>query len=665
MSSSSDIRKAINDIFRLVNSGQTEQAEVACRAHLEDHPNEVNLIGLLGAVLLKLGRSSDAKIALEQAIELEPLFAKPHEDLGTLYLREGNAAEARRLLELSITLDGSQASAYSALANACHQSGDLVSAEEAHRRFMALSPVAKALAKVEQLLAAGQSDAAEKICEETSREHPTNTQALRLLARIASDSGRPVIAEGLLKRIISLSPDDDRCVVDLGLYLAEQGRYREAVEALQEATRIDPTVIGTQQRLGDLLAIMGKPAEALPIYETALQLDSDFVPALVGRGHMLRILGRSEEAIECYESGIALRPAFGDAWWSLASLRSYEFSQDQIDKMRTQIDIVDDEDTISKISFYFALARAAEEKQDFEDAWRCYDLGNSLKRSSVNYDPVRIETSHDAVIKQFDAEFLEKFPAQEADGPGPIFIVGMPRSGSTLVEQILASHSQVEGAAELPFMGLLAESLGGPRAGGLKYPEAVADMGGDRLTALGKSYLYYSEGNRPQGLPRFTDKMPANFVHVGLIHLALPNAKFVDTRRHPLDICIGNYRQLFAQGKNHAYDLNECAEYYLEYVRVMDHWDAVLPGRVLRVNYEDVVADIETEVRRVLEYCELPWEDACLDFHQTSRAVNTASSEQVRVPIYSDAVEYWRHYESKLEDVKEILSSDLAEYSQK
>ena len=658
-------RKAINDVFRLINSGQTEQAEVACRAYLDDSPDDVNILGLLGAILLKLGRSSDAKALLERAIELEPAFAKPHEDLGILFLREGDAAAARRHLETAIKLDGGQASAYSMLANACRQTGDLEAAEEAHRKYMALSPLAQALAKAEQLLAAGQTEAAEKICDEASKEHPTNTQILRLLARIASDTGRPVVAEGLLKRIVSLSPDDYRCIVDLGLYLAEHGRYPEAVEALKKAASIDPTVIGTHQRLGDFLAIMGKPADALEVYETALRLNPEFVPALVGSGHMLRIVGRADEAIQSYEAGIALKPAFGDAWWSLASLRSYTFTPDQVEQMRTQVDAVDDEDKISKISFYFALARAAEEQQNFEAAWNYYDLGNALKRSSVQYDPVRVESSHDAVIKQFDSEFFAKLEPQESDQPGPIFIVGMPRSGSTLVEQILASHSQVEGAAELPFMGLLAEALGGPRSNGLKYPEVLTDMSASQLAAFGKSYLYYSQSNRPQGLPQFTDKMPANFIHVGLIHLALPNAKIIDTRRHPLDVCIGNFRQLFAQGKNHAYDLNECAEYYLDYVRVMNHWDEVLPGRVLRVNYEDVVADVETEVRRLLEYCELPWEDACLNFHQTSRAVNTASSEQVREPIYSDAVAYWQHYDSKLADVKEILASDPAVCSQK
>jgi tetratricopeptide (TPR) repeat protein len=665
MSEDSNSRNAVNAVFRLINAGQFEQAESICRTHLSNEAEDVNILGLLGAILLKLGNTDEARETLEKTIELEPAFSKPYEDLGALFLKEGNAARARELLEQSIRLGGEQASAYAALASACHQLGDAEPAEAAHSKFMALSPVAQSLAKAEKLLAAGKTAEAEKLCEEVSREHPTNTKALRLLARIASDTGRPVIAEGLLKRIISLSADDYRCVVDLGLFLAEQGRYPEAVEALERAVDMEPSVVPTQQRLGDFLAIMGKSADALTVYEMALQYDPDYVPALVGRGHMSRIVGEAGDAIDSYESAIELNPGYGDAWWSLASLRSYQFSEEQVSEIRVQLEAASDENTTSKTGLYFASARVAEDKQDFDTAWTNYELGNALKRSSVQYDPVRVELSHDAVIEQFSTEFLAQFPDDEATEPGPIFIVGMPRSGSTLIEQILASHSQVEGAAELPYMGLLSESLGGPRANGKKYPEAVADLSIDQLRAFGKSYLYYSQSNRPQGLPRFTDKMPANFVHIGLIHLALPNAKIIDARRHPLDACVGNYRQLFAKGKNHAYDLNECAEYYLDYVRLMDHWNSVLPGRVLKVTYEDVVANVEFEVRRLLEYCELAWEDACLNVHQTDRAVNTASSEQVREPIYRDAIEFWKHYEAHLDDVKEILAPILVGHNQK
>jgi len=664
MNKGDQTRTAINDVFRLINSGQIQHAESTCRSLLEDNPQDVNILGLLGAVLLKLGRTADARQTLQETIKLEPLFAKPHEDLGMAYLREGDAIEARRYFEKAIQLDGNQASAYAGLAKALLRSGESDAAEEARHKYLSLSTVAKSLAKAEQLLAVGQAAEAEKLCNEISREHPTNTDVLRILARIASESDRQVIAEGLLKRIINLSPGDYARRVDFGLYLAEQGRYPEAVEVLQEAANLDPTVISTQQRLGDFLAILGRPADALEVYERALGIEATYVPALVGRGHMLRVLGRTDDAIESYESGISIRPDFGDAWWSLASLRSYSFSNEQIDEMRAQLEKIED-NAASKFSLHFALARASEKNQDFENAWLNYELGNALKRSAVQYDPVRIEIGHDSLIQVFDGDFFAKHEVSATEGPTPIFIVGMPRSGSTLLEQILASHSQVEGAAELPYMGLLAESLGGPRSGGNKYPEVLDDMTAKQLTAFGKSYLYYSQANRPQKLLFFTDKTPANFDHVGLIHLALPNARIIDARRHPLDVCVGNYRQLFAAGKNYAYDLNECAEYYLEYVRMMDHWDKVLPGRVLKVQYEDVIDDIEGQARRMLDYCDLPWEDACLKFYESDRPVNTASSDQVREPIYSDAVAYWKHYESHLDDVKLILEQALLEHSQK
>ena len=664
MNANGQSRAAINDVFRLINSGQIQQAEGACRSLLEDSPEDINVLGLLGAILLKLGQTDEAKQMLQQAIRLEPLFPKPYEDLGMACLREGDAVEARNYFEKAIQLDGSQASAYGGLAKALLRSGDPDAAEAARQKYLSLSPVARTLAKAEQLLAVGDADAAEKLCDQISREHPNNTDALRMLARIASESGRQVIAEGLLKRIINLSPDDYGCHVDFGLYLAEQGRYPEAVEVLEKAAALDPTVISTQQRLGDFLAIIGRSADALAVYERALDIDSNSVPALVGRGHMLRILGQAVDAIESYESGLRLRPDFGDAWWSLASLRNYRFSDEQLRELRTQLEKAEGNST-STISLHFALARASEKKQDFENAWLNYELGNALKRSAVQYDPVRIETGHDSLIEFFDGDFFARHEALATAGPIPIFIVGMPRSGSTLLEQILASHSQVEGAAELPYMGLLAESLGGPRSKGARYPEVIEDMTTKQLAAFGKSYLYYSRANRPDKSPFFTDKMPANFAHVGLIHLALPNARIIDARRHPLDVCVGNYRQLFAAGKNHAYDLNECAEYYLEYIRMMEHWDEVLPGRVLKVQYEDVIGDTEEQARRMLDYCGLDWEDACLKFYETDRPVNTASSEQVREPIYKDAVAYWKHYEAHLDDVKQILEPVLSERSQK
>ena len=650
-----EAQRAFEDIFSLINSGQFEHAEKQCKSYLEENPDDVNVLGLLGVVLLRIGKITDAKPILEKTIRLEPNFAKPHEDLGMLCLYEGNPERAVQYFEEAIRLDGSQAGAYAGLAKALARLGEYEAANEAEKRHLELSPITQALAKARKLLAAGQTTKAEEVCNNISKQHPANTNILRMQASIATKDGQHIIAEGLLKRIIKLSPNHYQPYVDLGRFLGERDRFPEGVDVLKQAVALEPSEVSSQQMLADFLSILGQSSAALEIYDTVLQLDPDHSPALVGRGHMLRILGRRDEAIIAYESALAARPDSGHAWWSLASLRNYRFSTEQIDEMRAQVNSASESDN-SMISFHFALARACEDDNDFDAAWQHYVLGNSLKREAIRYDPVEIEMSHDKIVDFFTTEFLELNNSLASDEPAPIFIVGMPRSGSTLLEQILASHSQVEGAAELPYLAMLAETLGSHRSGGKRYPGVLADMTAEQLTALGKSYIYHSKRNRPEDLPRFTDKMPANFPHIGLIHLALPNAKIIDARRHPLDACIGNYRQLFAKGKNHTYDLYECAEYYQEYVRLMAHWDEVLPGRVLRVQYEDVVADVEGQTRRMLEYCELPWEDACLNYYETSRPVNTASSEQVREPIFGDAVGYWKNFESELAEVKEILA---------
>ena len=653
-------RQEINDIFRLFSSGQIEQAEERCRSYLLDSPDDINILGLLGAVLLKLGRGADAKPILERTIRLEPAFAKPYEDLGMLYLHEGDPSQATRYFEDAIRLDGKQASAYGGLAQALRLLGKDEQAAAARQRYLKLSPVVQALIETNKLLSAGDTARAEQICAETLKQYPDNIDVLRMLAIIASEDKRYVIAEGLLKKIVKLSVNNYRPYSDLGRFLGERGRIPEAIEMLERAVAFDSTVVSVHLALANFLAILGTPADALKTYDAAMQLDPDYPPALLGRGNMLRILGRRDEAIVAYERVVDLHPEVGSAWWSLASLGNYRFSTEKVDEMRSHLDS-DELDVDSKFSFRFALARVCETGKDFDGAWENYELGNSLKRAQVGYDPVGIEVSHDKIIQLFDREFLELNSSRPTeDGPAPIFIVGMPRSGSTLLEQILASHSQVEGTGELPYVPMLSEALGGARSDGKKYPQVLDDMTKDQLVSIGKSYIYHTKTNRPENRPRFTDKMPANFAHVGFIHLTLPNAKIIDARRHPLDTCIGNYRQLFAQGKNHAYDLNECAEYFLEYIRLMDHWDNVLPGRVLKVQYEDVVDDVEKQTRRMLEYCELPWEDACLNYHASDRAVNTASAEQVREPIYRDAVGYWKNYESQLADIQEILSPVLS-----
>jgi Flp pilus assembly protein TadD len=652
----------MNHAFSLVSAGRFEDAEQSCRKSLQQLPGDINLLGLLGAILLKRGRTDEAQSVLLRTIALEPAFAKPHEDLGTLHLQLNKAADAIPFFETAVRLDPQQASAHLGLATALARCGRQHEADAAQERFFELSPVGRALAEAAQLRRDGEAKRAEKICGEILSKDSQNIRALRLLAKIASDDERFTAAEGLLRRIVELAPDFQPGHSDLAGFLVERSRFHEAVGALEKAVELRPAQADLHRMLADTLSIINKPQAALQSYERCLALEPAHLPALMGRGHMQRIVGQRDAAISSYVECTKLQPACGDAWWNLASFRGHRFSAKDKQQM-TSLLASADIDGPSRIALNFALARACEADSDFERAWKYYVHGNAAKRLTVKYDRIETAAQNDARIRAFSREMLRRFH-EETTGTAtpdttPVFILGMPRSGSTLIEQILASHSQVEGCGELPYLIMLSAMLGSRDPHGPKYPEILEALRTDQLLELGKDYLRHSAAHHSDAVRFFTDKMPANFMHVGLIDLMLPQAIIIDARRNPLDTCIGNFRQLFAQGKNQSYDLLELGEYYLEYRRLMDHWDRVLPGRVLKVQYEDLVRNLETEIRRILQHCGLPFEAACLDFHSSQRSVNTASSEQVRLPIYGDAVGYWKNYESHLAELKQILEPVL------
>lgn len=343
-------------------------------------------------------------------------------------------------------------------------------------------------------------------------------------------------------------------------------------------------------------------------------------------------------------------------------MHGYRVSAEELKIMRSQLESggLTPE---SGVGFHFAIARACEQTKNFEGAWKEYEAGNAAKRALVKYDPVETEVLHGKLASVFTKDLFERKSAATPTEITPVFILGMPRSGSTLIEQILASHSKVEGAGELPYIIMMSNSLGANKTDTARYPEIVEELDDSQLTGLGRSYLHYARTHCGSEKPFLTDKMPANFSHAGFIRLVLPHAKIIDARRDPIATCIANYRHLFAQGKNQTYDLVELAEYYLQYAGIMEHWDEVMPGAILRVQYEDVVGNLESEVRRILEFCDLPFEESCLNYHQSARPVNTASSEQVRQPIYDSAVEFWRNYEPHLDELKEILKPVLKETS--
>lgn len=649
-------KAAVESALGLARAGRFDEAVAQCREALAARADDVNLVAALGAILLRKGEYEPAREQLKRAIELEPRFPKPHEDLGALHLATGRPELAIAAFESATALDPRQASAFFGLATALERAGRRREAEVARSRFLELSPGGRKLAEASRLRLAGELERAERICGEILTKAPRDIHALRLLARISADRQRDAAAEGLLRRIVSLQPEFIPAYTDLAHLFMERSRFREAADALQQAVAIRTGDAGLHLALADTLSIIGRAEAALSEYEQVLALQPGHPRALLGRGHMLRIHGRRDEAVAAYRRCTAVSPAMGDAWWYLASMRGVALTDDERGSMARALAAAD-EGSDSWIALQFATARDCECRRDFEHAWQHYEAGNRAKRRKVAYDPVELEAQHDARIRVFDAALLRRsgeIPASAA--ARPIFITGLPRAGSTLVEQILASHHEVEGCGELPYVIMLTTTLGRDGGERLRYPEAAARLSTEDWQALGEKYLELSAAHRGEGARVFTDKMPANFAHLGFIRLMLPQAVFVDVRREPLDACVANYRQLFAQGKNQSYDLVELGEYYLEYLRMMRHWEEVMPGRILTVRYEELVADLEGQVRRLLEHCGLPFDERCLRFHESTRRVNTASAEQVREPIYGDAVGYWKNYESQLGALKEILA---------
>jgi hypothetical protein len=370
---------------------------------------------------------------------------------------------------------------------------------------------------------------------------------------------------------------------------------------------------------------------------------------------VLKTLGDQESGIEAYRQAIVLRPNHGEIYFSLSNLKTFRFSDGEIE---TMVELINKKSVTSEsiVHFAFSLGKAFEDNKDYDQAFQYYHQGNEAHRKAIAYDPVQTALSHTKLRETFSASFFEKIKKTQPGVPdlSPIFIIGLPRSGSTLLEQILASHSLVDGTSELPDLGMDSQMIT-DKTKGRMFPGGILQMSDDEITQLGRTYIDRTQRHRGDA-PFFTDKMPNNFAHVGLLQAIIPNAKIIDARRHPLDSCVGAYKQHFAKGQTFTYDMFELGEFYLEYDQLMQHWHEMLPGKVLRVQYEDVVADLETQVRRILDYCQLPFEQACVDFHETKRSVRTASSEQVRQPIYSQSLNTWQRFDRHLEPLKEILA---------
>lgn len=649
----------LHEGLQAMKANRPLRAEELCRDYLEDHPGCVEHLRLLAHALTKQNRLTEAEEQLRFALNLRPEQPYLHEDLGTNLALQGKAEAAIPSFERAIELDPTLPQPHKKLGRVLAALGKGEQADNAFQEFFERDPDKGAVAVGADHLKAGRSEEAISTLRNVLRKDPDNVDAMVFLAIAYRHENRNVDdSEALLRRATQAAPDHVTAWLNLGGVLAKRAKRDEAIEAYQQATRIEPSHPGAWSLLGSSLAHVGRIEEAKRAYEKAIRLQPDHMSTQIGLGHVLKTLGDQPGALQAYRKAVQLRPQAGEVYWSMANLKIFTFEDEEVDAMLEQLE-TNTLETSEEVHFRFALGKAFEDRKDYEKAWHYYHTGNKKKRPDVYHDPLEDRERKDAIREIFSADFLAEHSGGGHEAPDPILVLGMPRSGSTLVEQILASHSQVEGTAELPTLGSLSMSIGRYRPDGVTFPEACRDLYARDWRQFGKRYMEQTRQFRETDRPFFTDKLPNNFPLVGLLHLILPNAKVINTLRHPLDTLLGNYKQLYGMGQNWSYDLFDLAEYYKDYHAVMTHWHGVLPGKVLDVHYEDTVLDTEAQVRRILDHCGLSFEEACLRPWETQRAVRTASSEQVRQPIYTGALGKWRRYEPWLDEWKYALADIL------
>ncbi len=619
---------ALTHARRLLERDAAAAAEQAA-AILEVLPDHAEALAIKGLALGRLGQGEAAIAALRRAVHLKPAQPDAWRALGDHY----TALEMRE------------------------------AADEAYAQGVRHSTRDPRLMSAALALAENRIPEAEAALREHLKRHPTDVAAIRMLAEVAARIGRLNDAETLLARCLELAPGFTAARHNYALVLHRQNQPEAALAQVDRLLADEPRNPGFRNLRAAILGRIGEYAASIEQYRDVLAEYPGHAKVWMSLGHALKTAGRHAESIDAYTRSIEKSPGLGEAYWSLANLKTFRFSSEQIQAMRAQLagGKLSAED---RFHFEFSLGKALEDAGAFEESFAHYVEGNRLRRAAIRHDADENHAHVERSKRLFTREFLAARAGWGCEAPDPIFVVGLPRSGSTLIEQILASHSQVEGTMELPDVAMLVRTVANrtSREAGTAYPRALEKFSADELRALGERYLAQTRIQRKTGAPFFIDKMPNNFAHVGFIHLMLPNARIVDARRHPLGCCLSGFKQHFARGQTFTYDLGEIGRYYRDYVELMAHFDAVLPGRVHRVFYENMVEDTDTEVRRLLEYCGLGFEPGVLKFHENQRAVRTASSEQVRQPIYREGMDQWRHYEGWLGPLERALGDVLTRY---
>lgn len=647
------VQQALSHAARLLDrdpalAAEQAQAILAAVAH-----PEAELI--LGIARRYQGDNEAARGILEKLAAAQPGSARTRYELAQALAALGDYAPAIAALRRAAELAPGLAEAWRSLGDLLTLTGDSAGADAAYARQIRAAVNDAELMQAADALCQNRLDIAERVLKVRLKRTPTDVAAIRMLAQTATRLDRNKDAESLLSRCLELAPSFTSARHNYAIVLYRQGRAPEALQQLEQLLAQAPHDPSYRSLLAACLAATGEVSRSIEIYADILGKFANQPKLWMSYGHALRTAGQRAESVAAYRRAIALAPALGEAYWSLANLKTEPFTQGEIAAMRSGL-ARQGPDINDRLHLHYALGHALEAAGEYRESFGHYAEGARLRRTMVEYSADQTSRSVEHAIAVFSAEFLARHQGSGNPDPAPIFVIGLPRSGSTLVEQILSSHSAVEGTMELPDMALLAREIGGGAESGAQYPHCLATLPPADLAAHGARYLERTQLHRKLGRAYFIDKMPNNWVHTGLIHLILPNARIIDARRHPMAACFSAFKQHFARGQHFSYDLTELGRYYRDYVRLMDHFDTVLPGRVHRVRYETMVADTEAEIRRLLDYCGLDFEPACLRFWETDRAVRTASSEQVRRPIFREGLEHWRNYEPWLEPLRAALA---------
>jgi tetratricopeptide (TPR) repeat protein len=651
---------ALRDARALLQAGQIADSIAACDAVLGYDPDNIDALYAKAAAQRIGGDSLTALATLARLIELQPGYGRAWQERGHCMRALGRTEDALFAYQRAVSHNGALAASWRQLADLQVAAGRATQADFAQRQYLYLSSLPPELQSVASFIQEGKLIKAEQLCRAFLQRNGHHVEAMRLLAEIGMKFNAYDEAEFLLESCKVIEPDNVSAHFDYVKVLRKRQKFEQALIEAEELRGKEPGNPEFEMLYANENLAVGNFDAALETYEALLREMPGNPGVNLTYGHALKTVGRQDDAITVYRRAYGARPDYGDAYWSLANLKTYRFEDSEIAQMREFEDLPTTalED---RYHLCFALGKALEDRGAYGDSFGYYDRGNRLKREELGYTPDRLSNEMRLQREQVGAELLGRFKGAGSQAPDPIFIVGLPRAGSTLLEQILASHSQVEGTAELPNVLTLANKLERRRGLGEEpaYPANLADLTAEDLTRFGEDYIRDTRIYRKEGTPFFIDKMPNNFRHIGLIKLILPNAKIIDARRSAMGCCFSGFKQLFAEGQEFTYGLREVGTYYRDYVQLMDHWDRVMPGHVLLTRYEEVVADLETQVRRLLDFCGLPFEPGCVNFHQTERAVRTASSEQVRQPIFKSGVDQWEKFSEYLDPLREVLGPEL------